>query len=190
MRWLSLVVLLTVVGLVFSSMAHAAPVQFTNGHYYEYVREVGVSWTGAEAAVSSLSFGGLQGHLATISSQAENDFVTSLIPDINDEAAYIGAFRPGPNLDFVWVTGEPMNYMNWSPGEPNGPTTEFYLMIWADSTLSIRPRGGWNDATNSGPEGYIVEYAEPSLGWLGLAVGALLFARRYLAARAAGVWAW
>ena len=49
-----------------------------NGHYYQLV-ESNLSWSAAKAAAEASSYGGAQGHLATITSQSENDFVKSLV---------------------------------------------------------------------------------------------------------------
>jgi hypothetical protein len=51
---------------------------YFNGHYYEYYPTV-QSWTSAKAFAASKTFFGRQGYLVTISSAAENAFVSSLI---------------------------------------------------------------------------------------------------------------
>lgn len=69
----------------------AAPIQWTSGsggndHYYELILVTDPyngnnnSWATASASASASVFNGLQGHLAVVTSQAENDFLQSLIP--------------------------------------------------------------------------------------------------------------
>ena len=74
-------VALTVVSL------QAVPVQFGLNHY-EFIlvpdpfgnAGANNSWFAADAAAAASAFNSVNGHLATISSQAENDFLLSLVP--------------------------------------------------------------------------------------------------------------
>jgi len=54
-----------------------APVQF-DGHYYQVVIANKISWEAAKAAAEQRSFQGVQGHLATIGSPAEDVFLHQL----------------------------------------------------------------------------------------------------------------
>lgn len=49
-----------------------------NGHYYEYVSTL-QSWTSAKAAAAAKTYYGRQGYLVTVSSQAENSYINTLI---------------------------------------------------------------------------------------------------------------
>ena len=51
---------------------------YFNGHYYEYV-STGLTWTAAKADAESKNYYGLQGYLVTISSEAENSYINTLI---------------------------------------------------------------------------------------------------------------
>src|SRR6478609_8454874 len=69
--------------LLFACMAvatRAAPVlDSTSGHYYQVVvPDGGIDWNDARSAAASLTFLGATGHLATISSTEENQFILSL----------------------------------------------------------------------------------------------------------------
>ncbi len=128
-----------------------------NGHYYQYVQTPGLSWTAARTAAAGLSHLGVQGHLAAIGSAAENLFVNSLRNGGNLRA-WLGLYDPdgsGP-LSFQWITGQPFAYANWVPGEPNNPTTEFWVEMFADTF--------WNNNRDLDPvvsfrtTGYLVEY--------------------------------
>ena len=90
--------------LSFISRIQAAPVQWDagsggNGHYYEAVQVPdGVSWTAASALAN-----GAGGYLATITSEAENNFVFALV----DDPAYwknVGGDSAGPG----WAAFSPM----------------------------------------------------------------------------------
>ena len=76
----------------------------------------------------------LGGHLVSIHSQDENDFVTAS----GGAGAYIGATDAAAEGTYVWTDGTPLDYTNWLPGEPNDFTGEDCAQI-NDSS------GGWND---------------------------------------------
>lgn len=58
-----------------------------NGHYYLVVEEE-LSWEGARRRAESMLFMGVQGHLATITSEDENTFVTTQLGNTVD--AWLG----------------------------------------------------------------------------------------------------
>jgi hypothetical protein len=73
------------------------------------------NWNEASAAASATSYQGISGHLATVTNQAENDFVLSLIQDVN-ASVWLGGFDANSGQgedDWSWVTGEPFSYSNW-----------------------------------------------------------------------------
>lgn len=79
------------------------------------------------------------GHMATISSQAENDYIYNILKKANCKDAYFGLVRHEGK--FQWVTGEPVVYTNWNPGEPNNQdNNEDCAMFYNKS----QP-GRWND---------------------------------------------
>ncbi len=193
--------------LALAASAGAQPVQWTsgpgaNGHWYQAVHTPGgISWTDAEAAAASILPGG---HLATITSSAENAFVFGLIDDPSFWYADTYGTKLGPWLggtdaavegQWQWVTGEAWGYTHWAQGEPNQfqGNNEDYLQFsdyWADPT----PRDStWNDlavASGEGVRGYVVESSAPppvpALSGAGLVamsvlvpgLGALLLRRR------------
>ena len=87
-----------------------------------------------EAAEYCASLGG---HLVTINSQEENDFLTRVFTRPRNEAVMIGASDFETEGDWKWVTGEAFSYSNWREGEPNNEYEEDYAMLIAD--------GFWND---------------------------------------------
>ena len=110
-----------------------------NGHYYEAVLTANLTWTQAKAAAEARTFMGAQGHLATLTSAAENDFVYANLPTLN---CWIGGFQPSgspePLGGWRWVTGEPFAYHNFNPnlldfnGSENRTQFQDNLPTWND----------------------------------------------------------
>jgi len=93
------------------------------------------------------------GHLVTLGSQGENDFVRDLGSDI-----YIGFTDAAVEGDWQWVTGEGAPYTNWHSGEPNN---WWGLEDWA--TMSAAD-GTWYDLWGWDAGAYVCEWdLEPSL---------------------------
>lgn len=114
-----------------------------NGHYYARIFEP-MNWEDARIRAEVLG-----GHLATITSQAENDFVMPLCLAGGGPSSWLGGKRIGKS--WTWVTGEPWSFANWAPGEPNNTNgMEFYLLNWFGSPQ-------WNDGGNY-PGTFIVEW--------------------------------
>ena len=155
------------------------PVLGPDGHYYEVVSHADVTWAHANSTASGLTYLGVTGHLATITSQGENDFLDSIrqpilldqqdahgnyIPSAKAEA-WIGGSQPA-GAHWEWVTGEAPNpipptgqspfpnYANWQGGEPNDLGGEDQI------TLGRYVDGTWNDSKvgNGNIGGYIIEY--------------------------------
>lgn len=117
-------------------------VNAANGHVY-YLLEAS-DWTDAEAAAN-----GLGGHLATIRSLAENNWIWNRWG--TNRNLWIGYYDPNNNdgggaqhaADFIWTSGETPAYSNWNPGEPNGDQYTYML------ALGLEAGGGtWNDIGN------------------------------------------
>lgn len=93
-------------------------------------------------------FMGEFGHLATITSAEENDFVASLLAGLPVTEVWLGATQPDPDdppaEGWEWVTGETWDYTNWDSDEPddNGGD-EHYLGMWGELGDGIF--GSWND---------------------------------------------
>ena len=134
------------------------PVQWSeNGHYYAVVRG-DTTWQAANAAAESLRFRGSQGHLATLASAAEQQFLADLAGPANTRL-WIGLTDEGTEGKFRWVTGEPLSFTNWAPGQPaNTGGQEHYGEIVNLPNVPWR----WNDASASWIDfGYFVEFEEP-----------------------------
>jgi hypothetical protein len=98
----------------------------------------GMTWYDANVYAQSLG-----GHLVTITSQQEQDFVESLIAGTPNKFYWIGAIDKREKGTWEWVTGEKWEYENWGPGEPNN---------WVDMWGNVEHYAGiyvrtlkWND---------------------------------------------
>jgi hypothetical protein len=156
------------------------------GHFYRYISKTGISWMNArdEAASSAMMYYGLKGYLATVTSQAENDFIKLKTKGVG----WIGGSDEAVEGTWRWVTGpegleESGNgrifwigryndsgagpyqgrYTNWNTNEPNQSGNEDYAHI---TLFSGNPFNSykWNDLPNIGgngdyaPQGYLIEW--------------------------------
>jgi len=143
-----------------------------NGHLYEFVAAQDISWEDARDAAAARTLGGLQGYLATITTQAENDFIQTKL----EGRGWLGGREVGGvnTGEWRWVTGPEASledgsglqfwdgniggsaidgvYQNWREGEPNNFTGggnteggEQFLHIRFD----VAP-GRWNDYPSRG----------------------------------------
>ncbi len=158
-----------------------------NGHYYAYVQSTpfdtdpltGITWSDARTQAETLTYLGRQGHLATLTTAQENQFIVDNLVRAAIDLYWIGGFQPAgsaePNSDWQWVTGETWSYTNWEPirGEPNnggGTTEEDVLSLWRfdwflPEPLGTYPLGVWNDEPSDyGGNGYVVEFPIPAPG--------------------------
>ncbi len=87
-----------------------------NGHYYWYSKNTKLSWEGARTYCENLG-----GHLATITSQEEQDAIYSYISSYaSDEDIWIGINDIDNEGDWSsWITGEEVTYTNWGTNEPD-----------------------------------------------------------------------
>lgn len=80
---------------------------------------------------------GLGGHLVTITSAEENQYLTDTFVAPFDSDVSIGLSDAEDEGDFVWVNDEELSYTNWDDGEPNNENDEDYAML--------QTSGIWND---------------------------------------------
>ncbi|MCP4116120.1 MAG: hypothetical protein GY737_12085 [Desulfobacteraceae bacterium] len=151
--------------LLMGTGANAAPVDSglqlfgDNGHYYEFYRNYdsdrtsSISWTDANhfAASKELVKGGVtyKGHLATITSAGENDFI---VGNSDHEKTWLGGTKV--NNNWTWVTDENWGkYTNWLTSPEQQPSGNGdYMWFWQQEK--------WDDTSNgdSLATGFIVEY--------------------------------
>lgn len=131
--------------------AHGASLQGPNGNYYEFVPGP-ITFETALSAASTMTYGGSYGHLATITNQAEQDFLTVLTGGVT---AWIAASDAQTEGQWQWIAGPEAGsvfwqagvgqiiYSNWLDGEPNN----YHNGIENYGTLSWYGNrdGSWND---------------------------------------------
>ncbi len=117
-----------------------------NGHTY-YLLE-SASWTASEAAAVALG-----GHLATVRSQAENDWIYSQFTSAQvPRGLWIGLNDAGIEGTYTWTSGEAAAFRNWGAGEPRNQTgTDDYVhLLWPGDPRAAQ----WNDQFDaSAPQG-------------------------------------
>lgn len=159
--------------LSISPLVVATPIMF-GSNYYEYVEVADPyvgdnnSWATASASASTSIYNGISGHLATITSQGENDFLMSLVT--TNYSTVAGAWLGGKAPE-GWIVGpeagQSFSYTNWGGIEPNN---EGYAYMNVGTLYAGVGPGDWAD--DSGiqgfPEypldqviGYFVEYEGP-----------------------------
>ncbi|MDX8339231.1 PKD domain-containing protein [Draconibacterium sp. IB214405] len=149
-------------------------------HFYQYIASRGIRWTTAKTEAENLTYYGLKGYLATITSSIENNFIWSKI----DGVGWIGGSDEDKEGDWYWKTGPEagtlfwrgtsggtaFGFAYWNNGEPNNVQKS-----WGDDEdyahMVVDPGGkakSWNDLPDEGdrdepngyyyPQGYVVEF--------------------------------
>lgn len=147
------------------TLPDAAVVWSANGHAYEVVVANEIDWHAAKEAAAERG-----GHLVTITTDAENDFVFTLAKPAGEAWKYesgddlslgpwIGCIQaPGsiePDGGFGWITGEPFAYESFGNGQPDDSAGENACHFFSYGELEAV----WNDNASTLPlAGYIVEY--------------------------------
>jgi hypothetical protein len=152
-------------------------------HFYEYVSGT-TTWTNSKTSASNRSYFGRVGYLATMSSEAENNFVWRIMANdawfgACDELSEVNAskgttaFASQSAVEgrWHWVTGPEKGtnfsigntpsitlvsgqYHKWASGEPNNSGGEHYGQFYSSNN------GQWNDLPNTTLPGYICEYGD------------------------------
>jgi hypothetical protein len=120
-----------------------------NGHWYALLPNT-PGWMNCATAAKAAG-----GHLATLTSAAENQFVLGIATDFCRLAIGLrqvtGAAEPSGG--WHWITGEPLVYTNWYIGEPNNVGG---IENFGELRKSQNPQ--WNDVPDSAICGAIVEW--------------------------------
>lgn len=114
------------------------------GHLYAVVHfSAPIDWQSAFGETTlHTEKGKLDWHLASVTSAAENAFVTGMLNNYAHDSAFFGLFQQYGSVEpaggWQWTTGEIATYQNWVPGEPNNTSG---IKNYGEIALS----GQWND---------------------------------------------
>jgi lectin-like protein len=171
-RWILFAVLFS--GAATSGYCDIVSTDTFGGHTY-YMLEAS-TWASGEAGAAVLG-----GHLATIDSASENEFVRATFANTlyatsvaTAQGRCCGTVWIGLNDEavegvFAWSSGAPVTYTNWRPSEPNNAgNNEDFVELYDVG-------GGWNDinALVLNPSIVEVESAVPEPGYA-VGIGAVL----------------
>lgn len=106
-----------------------------------------MSWFDAKEQCAKLG-----GHLATITSQDEQDFLTELSYKSEKPNLWLGAMLN--DSSFEWITGENWEFENWDIREPNNSTgdEDVLTMFTAVAENQGLNPGEWNDMCSTGAD--------------------------------------
>jgi hypothetical protein len=120
------------------------------------------SWAAAKAKAEEMG-----GHLATITSKEEDDFIAQKIgPELTEATSWLwmGAFTVDSKAPWRWITGEAWAFADWNPDEPNfishgKPAPPPYAAAVQRRT-GLQPLFRWieHHTTTSFSAGYLVEW--------------------------------
>ncbi len=159
-------------------------------HFYRFVERSNFSWSAAKAEAMSTNYYGLQGYLATVTSQGENDFIKLKTRGVG----WIGASDATKEGEWRWVTGPEGKeeggigqlffitssgpyqgrYTNWNSGEPNnvnGGENYAHITVFSNNQAGSYK---WNDLPDSGGQGeyvsngYLIEFGGMEIATLNL----------------------
>ena len=105
-------------------------VSFFGANAYQ-ITDISTTWAAAEAQAASLG-----GHLVTITSAAENNFVRDTFGSYGN--LWIGYTDQGVEGTFAWISGVTPTYTNWNSGQPDNAGG-------AEDYTTLLPSGLWQD---------------------------------------------
>ena len=116
-----------------------------NGHTYEYYNYP-LKWFDAYRFCEKKG-----GHLVTISSKKEDDFIFGLV---QNNSVWIGG-RTFDNSPWMWITGESFDYQNWGVNQPDNYNDSEDALQYS---ISDQGTVYWNDASKKIALAFICEY--------------------------------
>lgn len=144
-----------------SSSSTSNSIQTFAGHRYQFVPGA-VTWDEAKAKAA-----GMGGHLATVTSQAENawlyaTFGSRLDPAQRASSIWLGGMTEASGQPWKWVTSEPFTFTDWTKDEPDYATTKGQP-VKGPFGISLKNHGqlGWFDDPvdrKNANVGFIVEW--------------------------------
>jgi hypothetical protein len=155
--WLALVLGVIALGPSSAGASTLGPfVNPANGHAY-YVTDDVLTWAACEAWATALG-----GRLVSINDSMENAWIVGNLP-MESDAYWIGGRDDANTSDdvFIWDSGEPWTYSNWSQGEPDD---EVAIGGQGDYVSLSRGTGTWFDSNGFNPVRGGIAEAVPTTG--------------------------
>lgn len=122
-----------------------------NEHHFYDIRTDKQNWDDAQVSAKLTTLAGSWGSLATVTTQAERDFLDSHV----SVEAYLAGYDPNGNNSWIWADGlerdQAVAYDNWASGEPNN--------IGRENAMTLRPDGLWNNIPQTDEREFVVEYS-------------------------------
>jgi hypothetical protein len=113
-----------------------------NGHYYQRI-DTFKTWTNARDHCR-----GLNGYLATLTSQGESDFAYQNLMQQGAQQGvpvWLGGTDQVSEGNWQWITGEAWSYTNWAPGQPDNNNEQDHLAFWNNPAYPGRWDDGYGD---------------------------------------------
>lgn len=116
-----------------------------NGHRYR-LSDTGMTWIEAKTYCENLG-----GHLASITSQEEQNMIAELVLSGGKNSYWLGGEKDSSGA-WLWIDGSAWEYTNWARGQPDNYTRyEDKLMIYRVSNpRNPSSPGTWNDLQADG----------------------------------------
>lgn len=89
------------------------------------------------------------GNLVTVNDEKENQWLIETFITSETNFLWIGINDQAVEGEFIWISGEMSNYLNWAEGEPNNNPQqggEHFGVINGLNNPFKRPVGTWSDA--------------------------------------------
>jgi len=138
-----------------------------NGHQYEWIQG---DYTWGESHTASIGMTndtGWLGHLCTMTSPEERDFVHSILPTVlpGDPPLriWIGFYQAGlhgePDDGWYWISGEPVSFTDWRVGQPDDLGSQDFAQLFNDG---YGQPYRWIDSGDEElpSDGFIMEYSD------------------------------
>lgn len=160
MNKLSLSIGIAISSLISTTPTYADSIQVyseATGHYYQRFEFDSITPSEAQLGCQSI-----KAHLATITSQAEEDFIDQQLMKSMTGLYFIGGSDAAMQGKWKWISGEPWVFQKWSTGgnngaQPNNRPGEDYLAIGPNEPGTDI---AWFDVQASEPvAGYICEWS-------------------------------
>jgi len=159
-RTTKIILVLGIVTGVTVGAVHAGIIQTDtyNGHTYYLLEED--TWYNSESEAVSLG-----GHLVSINDSAEDAWVYSTFKGRVEEilgvgfyggSLWIGLQDQDRDHTWEWISGEPVTYLNWAPGQPEQSVNEIFAGMFI---------GDWWDPAGSGSSGKWHDIVDPEADW-------------------------